>query len=97
MHLRGCHGVPRQPGDARVPERPPNAKELGYYVTLAQIGLEMAVPAGIGVALDRYFGWRTPWGVIAGAILGLVAGLAHLISLANQRQDSGSESRRDLK
>jgi F0F1-type ATP synthase assembly protein I len=80
-----------------MPERPPNAKELGYYVTLAQIGTEMAVPAGIGVALDYYFRWRTPWGVIAGAVFGLIAGLAHLVFLASQEQDSGSEPRQDLK
>lgn len=80
-----------------MPERPQNSKELGHYVTLAQIGMEMAVPAGIGVVLDRYFGWRPPWGVIAGAMLGLIAGLAHLMSLANRQHDSGSESRQDLK
>ncbi len=79
-----------------MPERPPTPKELGYYFTLAQIGMEMAAPAGIGIALDYYLGWR-PWGVVGGAVFGLIGGLAHLIALANQQQDSGSSKpRRDV-
>jgi F0F1-type ATP synthase assembly protein I len=58
-------------------------KELARYMALSQVGMEMVVPVVIGVALDYYLGWR-PWGVIAGAVLGLIAGLAHLISLANK-------------
>jgi F0F1-type ATP synthase assembly protein I len=58
-------------------------KELGRYLALAQVGLEMVVPIGVGLALDFYLGW-TPWGVIGGAVLGLVGGLAHLVHLAGK-------------
>ncbi len=80
-----------------MPERPQDPRELGYYMTLAQIGMEMAAPAGIGLALDYYFGWR-PWGVVCGAVFGLIAGLAHLIKLSNQQDDSGSSRpQRDIR
>jgi F0F1-type ATP synthase assembly protein I len=70
-------------------------KEMGRYLALAQVGLEMVVPAGVGVALDYSFGWA-PWGVIVGAVLGLIGGMAHLIHLAGQgeaagRQDSSND------
>ncbi len=80
-----------------MPERPPNPKELGHYASLAQIGMEMVAPVGIGLALDYYLGCR-PWGVIGGAIFGLIGGLAHLVSIANRQPDVGSsEPRQDLK
>ncbi|HLJ95977.1 MAG TPA: AtpZ/AtpI family protein [Gemmataceae bacterium] len=79
-----------------MPEPPPTSKELGHYITIAQIGMEMAAPAGIGLILDHYLGWR-PWGVVVGAVFGLLGGLAHLIALTNQQQDSGSpKPRRDV-
>jgi F0F1-type ATP synthase assembly protein I len=85
------------PGEVSMPERPPNPKELGQYVTLAQIGMEMVVPAGIGLLLDYYVGCR-PWGVIGGAVLGLIGGLVHLVAIVNQQPDmNSSEPRQDLK
>lgn len=62
------------------PER--ERRELGYYFALAQVGVEMVVPLGIGVWLDSLFDW-SPWGVIVGTILGFVGGIAHLVMLAN--------------
>lgn len=68
-------------------------KELGFYFSLAQVGMEMVVPIGIGLALDRYFEWKTPWGIIVGAVLGLLVGLLHLVHLLNRGPPNGSEKR----
>jgi F0F1-type ATP synthase assembly protein I len=76
-------------------DQPPNPKELGFYVELAQVGLEMVAPVGIGLVLDFYLHWG-PWGAVVGAILGLVAGLAHLVAIQNRHeQGRTSESRQD--
>jgi F0F1-type ATP synthase assembly protein I len=57
--------------------------------------MEMAAPIGIGLLLDHSFGW-SPWGIVGGAVFGLIAGVAHLASLANRRDESdSSKSRRD--
>jgi F0F1-type ATP synthase assembly protein I len=70
-------------------EQQPDRRQLAYFVGLAQVGLEMAAPAGVGLLLDNYLGWQ-PWGVIVGAVLGLVAGLVHLVALS-QRFDKISQ------
>jgi F0F1-type ATP synthase assembly protein I len=57
-----------------------NRKELGRYLALSQVGLEMVGPILLGVVLDYYLGW-SPWGVLVGAVLGLTGGLFHLIQL----------------
>jgi len=61
-------------------------KEFGYYVALGQVGVEMVVPIGLGVLLDRYLGWE-PWATVVGAVIGLVGGFAHLM-LVLKRHDS---------
>ena len=61
-------------------------KEMGRYVALGQVGLEMVIPIGLGLALDYYLGW-TPWAAVAGAVLGFVGGIAHLIYLVSKMQD----------
>ncbi len=66
----------------------PRARELAFYFSLAQVGLEMVVPIGIGVALDSYLNWA-PWAVVTGAVLGLLVGLTHLVALVNQQNRSG--------
>jgi F0F1-type ATP synthase assembly protein I len=68
----------------------PDPKELGFYYSLAQVGLEMVVPIGLGVWLGNYFGVMV-WGAIVGALLGFAAGLAHLLALLNrhERDDRG--------
>jgi F0F1-type ATP synthase assembly protein I len=68
---------------------PLNPKELGFYITISQIGLEMVAPLVLGLVLDYNLGWA-PWGAVVGAALGFVTGVGHLISLLNQHQDSGS-------
>jgi F0F1-type ATP synthase assembly protein I len=62
---------------------------LGIYFAIAQVGLEMAVPVGVGLFLDNSLDWR-PWGVIVGAVLGLAIGLTHLAVLS-QRSDKTDE------
>lgn len=79
-----------------MPERPPDAKELGHYFALAQVGLEMVVPIVIGLWLDNTFAWGS-WGVVSGAVLGLVLGLVHLVALQQrqERKDGADKPRRD--
>jgi F0F1-type ATP synthase assembly protein I len=72
----------------------PDRQETNFYFALAQVGLEMVAPIGLGVALDHYAGWR-PWGTIGGAVIGFVGSLTHLISLVNahdRTRNSGPKS-----
>jgi F0F1-type ATP synthase assembly protein I len=57
------------------------AKLMAY----GQVGLEMAAPIGLGWLLDGYLGTQ-PWLIVAGAILGLVAGLTHLVLMMNKEE-----------
>lgn len=77
-----------------MPESPLNPREYGRYVTIAQVGMEMAACIGVGLLLDRWLDW-TPWGIVGGAVFGLIAGLAHLASLANRGGNGDSPQRRD--
>ena len=61
----------------------PTPRQLGYYFAMAQVGLEMAVPIGLGWLMDHWLEWF-PALTIVGAILGLVGGLYHLIVLQRQ-------------
>jgi F0F1-type ATP synthase assembly protein I len=74
-----------------MPEGQPDPKELGYYFTLAHVGLEMVMPMVVGIALDSYFGW-SPWATVVGVVLGFTGGIVHLIVLAN-RADINRSSR----
>jgi F0F1-type ATP synthase assembly protein I len=76
-------------------EMPPDSREQGFYFALAQVGMEMVAPIGIGVALDHYLGWR-PWGAIGGALFGFVGGLAHLIALVHQHDAGRDEKNKKL-
>jgi F0F1-type ATP synthase assembly protein I len=60
-----------------------NGKDLGRYLALGQVGIEMVVPICIGAALDYFFGWG-PWGVIVGTVLGFSGGMLHLIQMVQQ-------------
>jgi F0F1-type ATP synthase assembly protein I len=65
---------------------PLNSKELGYYFSLAQVGMEMVVPLGLGIFLDHAFGWA-PWGTVIGFVVGFVGGFIHLLFMV-QRHDA---------
>ncbi len=76
-------------------EDSPEPSKLAQYAALSQVGLEMVAPIGLGLLLDYWVAWG-PWGVIGGAILGLVGGMAHLVSILKTRSARESTiSRRD--
>jgi hypothetical protein len=61
----------------------PDPKEVGRAYAMAQVGMEMVVPIGLGVALDYWLGW-TPWATVAGAVIGFAGGLYHLVLMLNK-------------
>jgi F0F1-type ATP synthase assembly protein I len=77
-----------------MPERPVNQREYGHYITIAQVGFEMAACVGAGFLLDKFLDW-TPWGIVGGAVFGLIAGISHLAALANRRSDDDASQRRE--
>jgi F0F1-type ATP synthase assembly protein I len=46
-------------------------------------GLQICVGVGLGAwaghLLDKRYGWKTPWGVICGSMLGLASGMYLLL------------------
>ncbi|MBI1917907.1 MAG: AtpZ/AtpI family protein [Planctomycetes bacterium] len=64
-------------------ENEPSPRDLGRYFALAQVGLEMVAPIVLGLFLEARLGWA-PWGVVVGAVLGLVGGLWHMVLLLNR-------------
>ncbi len=75
-----------------MPEQGPKPREMGYLIAIGQVGLEMVVPIGLGVALDVWLK-TLPWITVAAVVLGLVGGMAHLMSLLKQLdQAENSES-----
>jgi F0F1-type ATP synthase assembly protein I len=80
-------------GALAMPEKPSSSKG---WTRLAGIGIEFAAAVGgftlAGYWWDRHFG-TAPWGLLVGALLGLVGGMYNLIrqSLLASRS-SGSES-----
>ena len=62
---------------------PKQARELGYYFAMSQVGLEMVAPLCLGLWLDYQFDW-SPWATIIGAVLGFVGGPIHLIVMAQR-------------
>jgi F0F1-type ATP synthase assembly protein I len=69
----------------RVPEQPIPERDIRFYYTLAQTGIEMVIPIGIGALLDYSFGW-TPWATLAGAVIGPVVGITHMVRLVNAHE-----------
>lgn len=61
-------------------EKLPTPRQLGLYYALAQVGIEMVVPIALGLYLDHRLGWL-PWLTTAGAVVGFVGGLLHLLLL----------------
>jgi ATP synthase protein I len=54
---------------------------MDWGARITSIGLEFALPAFLGYALDRWWG-TSPWMTLAGAVLGLVIGMLHVLRLA---------------
>jgi F0F1-type ATP synthase assembly protein I len=78
-----------------MPFNQPDPREIGHYFALAQVGLEMVVPVVAGLLVEGYFEWR-PWGVVTGAVLGLVVGITHLVALLDRWERNRSDKpRRD--
>lgn len=72
----------------------PNPREMGRLLALSQVGLEMVAPIVLGYFLDQQLDW-SPWGVIAGAALGLFGGLWHLVTLLQRYDKQDSSPRQD--
>jgi len=66
-----------------MPDQVPNSRESGFHWALAQLGLEMVAPMGIGIYLDSRFDW-TPWATVVGFVFGFVGGFLHLLVLLKQ-------------
>jgi F0F1-type ATP synthase assembly protein I len=64
---------------------------MGYYFALAQIGLEMVAPIGVGLLVDYYFG-SLPWATVICTVLGFVGGMVHLVVMV-QRHDAEERRR----
>jgi F0F1-type ATP synthase assembly protein I len=73
--------------------RPPDAREMRYYLSLAQAGLEMVVPLIVGLVIDYYAG-TTPWFAIFGLVLGFVGGITHLVVMGNKHDAATRNDRR---
>ena len=71
----------------------PTPREMGYYAALAQVGLEMVLPAVLGYYLDRWLG-TTPWLMIATAVLGFAGGLIHLFAILRQKERDESSDKK---
>jgi F0F1-type ATP synthase assembly protein I len=71
----------------------PNDKDfrlMAKVAQISQIGMEMAVPVGLGIGVD--FWLKTmPWFTIIGAILGPTLGFVHLLSLIRPPNQDQSE------
>ncbi|MBY0525992.1 MAG: AtpZ/AtpI family protein [Gemmataceae bacterium] len=70
----------------------PDPKQLGVYVVLGQVGLEMVAPVVLGLLLDHWLEWM-PWLTVSGALVGLVGGVMHLVVLMNRRDPSRRQPR----
>jgi hypothetical protein len=68
----------------------PDPKELGFYYSLAQVGMEMVVPVALGVWLGDYLGSMIA-GAISGAVIGFGVGLTHLLVLLKQHDRAERE------
>jgi F0F1-type ATP synthase assembly protein I len=64
---------------------PGDQKDLGHYLAIGQVGMEMAAPIALGWLVDSYFG-ASHWGVIAGAVIGFVGGLVHLVRMTSPKR-----------
>ena len=71
----------------------PTPREMGYYVALAQVGVEMVLPTIGGFYLDEWLG-TTPWITIVAAVLGFAGGMIHLIAILRQKERDESSDQK---
>jgi len=65
---------------------------MAKVAQISQIGMEMAVPVGLGIGVD--FWLKTlPWFTIVGAILGPTLGFIHLLSIIRPAKKSETGER----
>ena len=69
--------------------QPDSQRDLGSLFALAQTGVEMAAPVGLGLLADNYFG-SSPIGVAAGAVIGLAGGLTHMVLMLRRAEQERS-------
>jgi F0F1-type ATP synthase assembly protein I len=62
----------------------PTPREMGYYMALAQVGVEMVVPIVAGHYLDEWLD-TNPWITGIAAVAGFVLGMVHLILILRQK------------
>jgi F0F1-type ATP synthase assembly protein I len=55
-------------------------RTMSRLMSIGQVGMEMVAPIGLGFLLDYYL-HTLPWFMIAGAVIGLVGGIVHLVIL----------------
>lgn len=71
----------------------PTPRQMGYYAALAQVGIEMVIPAIVGFYVDEWLG-TTPWIMVAAAVFGFAGSLIHLFSiLRHKARDESSDQK----
>ena len=68
-------------------------REMGYYVALSQVGIEMVLPTILGYWLDSWLE-TTPWITIVAAVFGFAGGMIHLIVILKQKERDESSGKR---
>jgi ATP synthase protein I len=69
--------------DASKDDRPPIVVGMFWVQQITSIAVEMALPAALGLYLDKRWG-TGPWLLAVGAIVGFLAALWHLLALAKR-------------
>ena len=75
------------------PQRDRMIAAAPYLGLGVQIAASMAVCAGGGYALDRWLG-TTPWGILAGAMLGMVGIVALVVRVAREADRESARKRK---
>ena len=65
------------------PSRSPLAVGIMWASRATTIGLEFALPAVLGIFIDRWWGTR-PAATLVGAVLGFAVGMVHLMRIARE-------------
>ncbi len=75
------------------PSENPDPRDLGFYYSLANVGMEMVIPTALGLVVDHYVG-TMPWITIVLTVFGFVGGLVHLVVLLQMKAKKDEESGR---